>query len=174
MVPKGVNIITAKLMFAWKTDSDGYITKAKARLVERGFGQRSGVDYFNTFAPTLTVASIKVTLAIAVQNDWPLYYFDVKQAFVQATLDTVFYMKLSYGCGERTEKVVKLDRALYGIKQAGRQWSAVLCQILLVDEHAMEQCRANVCVQEDCGRSGGFDSCSIRRRYYSQWEEGGV
>ena len=54
-------------------------------------------------------------------------------------------MELPDGCGERTGKVVKLDRALYGIKQAGRQWSAVLCQIL-VDEHSMEQCRADPCV----------------------------
>ena len=83
---------------------------------------------------------LKVALAIAVQNDWPLYHFNVKQAFVQAKLDTDVYMKLPYGCGERTGKVVKLDRALYGIKQVGRQWSAVLCQTL-VDEHGMEQCR---------------------------------
>ena len=83
-----VNVITAKWVFAWKTDSDGYITKAKARLVARGFGQQLDVDYFNTFAPTPTVSSIKVALAIAVQNDWPLYHFDVKQAFVQVKLDT--------------------------------------------------------------------------------------
>ena len=54
-------------------------------------------------------------------------------------------MKLPYGCGERTGKAVKLDRALYGIKQAGRQWSAVHCQTL-VDEHGMEKCRADPCV----------------------------
>ena len=107
VVPKGINVITAKWVFAWKTDSDGYITKAKARLVARGFGQQLGVYYFNTFAPTPTVSSIKVALAIAVQNDWPLYHFDVKQAFVQAKLDTDVYMKLPYGCGERTGKVVK-------------------------------------------------------------------
>ena len=71
--PKGVNVITVKWAFSWKTDSDGYITKAKARLVARGFGQQLGVDYFNTFSPTPTVLSIKVALAIAVQKDWPLY-----------------------------------------------------------------------------------------------------
>ena len=71
VVPKGINLITAKWVFAWKTDSDVYITTAKGRLVARGFGQQSGVDYFNTFAPTPTVSSIKVALAIAVQNDWP-------------------------------------------------------------------------------------------------------
>ena len=58
VVPKGVNAITAKWVSAWKTDSDGYITKAKARLVARGFGQQLGVDNFNTFAPTPTVSSI--------------------------------------------------------------------------------------------------------------------
>ena len=75
-------------MFARKTGSDGYITKAKARLVACGFGQQLGVDHFNTFAPTPTVSSIKVALAIAVQNDWPFYNFDVKQVSVQAKLDT--------------------------------------------------------------------------------------
>ena len=102
-------------MFAWKTGSDGYITKAKARLVARGFEQQLGVDYFNTFAPTPTVSSIKVALAIVEQNDWLLYHFDVKQAFVQEKLDTDVYTKLPYDCGERTGKVIKLDRALYGI-----------------------------------------------------------
>ena len=99
VIPKGVSDITAKWVFAWKTDPDGYITKAKARLVARGFGQQLGVDYFNTFAPTPTASSIKVALATAVQNDWPLYHFDVKQDFVQAKLDTDVYMKLPYGSG---------------------------------------------------------------------------
>ena len=63
VVPKGVNVITAKRVFASKTDSDGYIKKTKARLVARGFGQQLGVDYFNTFASTPTVSSIKVALA---------------------------------------------------------------------------------------------------------------
>ena len=58
VVPKGVKVITAKWVFVWKTYSDGYITKAKARLVARGFGQQLGVDYFNKFAPTPTVSSI--------------------------------------------------------------------------------------------------------------------
>ena len=71
--PKGLNVITVNWAFSWKTDSDGYITKAKAGLVARGFGQQLGVDYFNMFAPTPTVLSIKVALAIAVQNGWPLY-----------------------------------------------------------------------------------------------------
>ena len=82
VVPKGVNVIMAKWVFVSKTDSDGYITKAKARLVARGLRQTSGMDYFNTFAPTPTMSSTKVVLVIAVQSDWALYHFDVKQAYV--------------------------------------------------------------------------------------------
>ena len=65
VVPKWVKFITEKCVFAWET----YIAKAKARLVARGFGQQLGVSYFNAFAPTPTVSSIKVALVIAVQND---------------------------------------------------------------------------------------------------------
>ena len=103
------------------------------------------------FASTPTMSSVQVALAIAVQNDWPLYDFEFKEAFVQANLDTDGYIKLQYGLGEGTGKVVKLDRALDRINQAGRQWPAFLCQTL-VDEygmehgHGMEQCRANPCV----------------------------
>ena len=142
VIPKGGIIITAKWVLAWKTDSHGYITEAKARLVARGFGQQSGVDYFNMLAPTETVSSIKVALVIAVQNNWPLYRFNVKQAFFQENVHTE---KPPYGCGERTGKVVKLNHALYGIKQTGRQCSAVFCQTLIY-EHGMEQCRAHPCV----------------------------
>ena len=77
VVPKGVNVITAKWVFVSKTGSDGYITKVNAKFVARTFGQQLGVDYFNMFTPTPTMSSIKVALTIAVQNDWPLYGFDV-------------------------------------------------------------------------------------------------
>ena len=132
VVPKGVISITAKWVFAWKTYySDGYITKAKAWLVARGFGQQLGVDSYNTFTPTPTVSSTEVALTIAMQSNWPLCHSDVKQAFVKAKLGIDDYMKLPYGCGERTGKLVKLHHALYVIKQFGRQWSAVLRQTLV-------------------------------------------
>ena len=51
-IPQEVKAISAKWVCAWKTDSSGFITKGKARLVARGFGQQPGVDYFETFAPT--------------------------------------------------------------------------------------------------------------------------
>ena len=71
----------------WKTDSNGYITRAKARLVARGFHQVEGVDYVETFAPTPTTATIRLAAAYACQKDVELLHFDVDQAFVRLKLD---------------------------------------------------------------------------------------
>ena len=75
--PKAANVITAKWVFSWKTDADGIVTKAKARLVARGFAQRFAVDYFETYAATPSMSSIKLVMAAAGQEDWPLYHLDV-------------------------------------------------------------------------------------------------
>ena len=64
---------------------------------------------------------------------------------MRAPLDFDVYMKLPSGSGSKTGQVVRLDRALYGVKQAGRQWAAHLCKTM-VDEHDMEQCKSDPCV----------------------------
>ena len=65
---------------------------------------------------------------------------------MNAELDVEVYMNLPDGCGKRSGKVVKLKHALYGVKQTGRQWLALLCKPFLVDKFGMEQCRADPCV----------------------------
>ena len=64
---------------------------------------------------------------------------------MRAPLDSDVYMKLTSGCGSKTDQVVRLDRALYSVKQAGHQWAAHLCKTK-VDEHDMEQCKSDPCV----------------------------
>ncbi|CAN0007851.1 unnamed protein product, partial [Sphacelaria rigidula] len=144
-VPEAANVISAKWFFSWKTDADGTVMKAKARLVTRGFGQRFAVDCFETFAVTPSMASIKLVMAVAVQEEWPLYHFDVTQTFVQAEMDIDVYMRLHEGCSVLTDVTVKLEKSIYGIKQAGRQWFCLLCQTLPEDV-GMVQCEADPCV----------------------------
>ena len=94
--------------------------KAKARLVARGFSQHPGVDNHETFAPSPTAPCIRLMAAIAceLQLDW--CHFDVQQAFVQAELKELVLMQMPQGCGALSGKIVRLNRSLYGLKQASR------------------------------------------------------
>ncbi|CAM9683169.1 unnamed protein product, partial [Sphacelaria rigidula] len=106
-IPKGVNIITAKWVSSWKTDANGAITKVKARIVARRFGQRFPVD-INQFI-----------MAVAKQRGWPLYHFDVTQAIVRVKMDTNVFMKLPGGCAHLMGSKLRLEKFIYGIKEAG-------------------------------------------------------
>ena len=75
-------------------------------------------------------------LAEDVQQSWKVQHWDVKQAFENVKLDVEVYMKFFHGCRERSNKVVKLEHTLCGVKQAGRQWSVFLCKTL-VDKFGM-------------------------------------
>ena len=73
--------------------------KAKARLVGKGFKQKHGVDYLETFSPTANAASIRLIVALVCKYDLELLHFDIEQAFVQSELDHEVFMKLPPGCG---------------------------------------------------------------------------
>ncbi|CAN0406097.1 unnamed protein product [Pylaiella littoralis] len=96
--------------------------RAKARLITRGFAQREGVDFFETFSPCPSVQSIFLLGAIACELGWDLCHFDAEQAFVQSKLHEVVFVRLPPGCGAISGKVVLLDRSLYGLCQASRTW----------------------------------------------------
>ena len=136
VVPDGVNVVSARWVFAWKLDKDGNIVKPKARLVARGFSQVHTVDFLETHAPTPTASSVKLLVAIAVKNDWESrQQLDLKQAFIQADLGFNVFMKLPDGCGDKSGKIVKLDKSLYGLKQSGRRWAMHLGSVIV---HKME------------------------------------
>ena len=123
VVPDGVNVVSARWVFAWKVNKDGNIVKPKARLVARGFSQVYTVDFLENYAPTPAASSVKPLVATAVKNDWELRQLDVKQAFIQADSDFNVFMKLPKGCVDKSGKVVKLNKSVYCLKQAGRRWA---------------------------------------------------
>ena len=102
--------------YTWKSNEFGKVVKAKARLVARGFSQREEIDYFETFSPCSSAASIRL-LATACELDLDLCHFDAEQAFVQSELDEEVYLRLPKGCGSMSGKVVRLRKSLYGLKQ---------------------------------------------------------
>ena len=119
-IPVGCNVIDARWVFKWKADETGKIVKAKARLVAKGFKQKYGVDYLETFSPTANAASMRLLVALACKYNLELLHWDIEQAFVQSELDHEVFMKLPPGCGSMSGKVVRLNKSLYGLKQASR------------------------------------------------------
>ena len=107
-------------MYSWKSDEFGIVVRAKARLVARGFGQREGIDFFDTFSPCPSAMSIRLLAALACELDLDYCHFDAEQAFVQSDLGEVVYIRLPPGCGALSGKVVRLRRSLYGLNQALR------------------------------------------------------
>ena len=83
-------MIPTKWVLSCKTDEPGRVTKAKERLVPRGFNQREGIDYFETFAPTPAAGCIRLLAATACELDLDLCHFDAEQAFVQSNLEGCF------------------------------------------------------------------------------------
>jgi hypothetical protein len=70
--PRGSNVVTDKWIFTHKLRADGSFDRYKARWVLRGFTQRPGVDYDETFSPVVKPATVRTVLSIAVSRDWPI------------------------------------------------------------------------------------------------------
>ena len=99
------------------------------------------VDYFQTFAPTPSPASVKILAAVANEHGLNFFHLDVAQAFICAKLDAEIHIKLPGGCGDMSKKIVRLNRSTYVLNQSGRQWAGLLIENVV--EYGMEQCRTD-------------------------------
>ena len=90
--PKGLNDLSAKWVYGWKSNEISFATRAKARLVARGCGQRDGIDFFETLAPTPTASCIRLLGAIACELDLDLCHFDAESRLL-------FSQTLTVSCG---------------------------------------------------------------------------
>ncbi|CAI7829952.1 unnamed protein product [Closterium sp. NIES-53] len=104
----------------------------KARYVARGFSQREGVDFFQTFAPTLKMTTLRVLLYVAVQRDYELHSLDFSTAFLQGSLyEEVWLRRLSaFTCSFPLGTQWRLRQPLYGLCQAPRECHDTLCSTL--------------------------------------------
>ncbi|KAL8125961.1 hypothetical protein AgCh_013308 [Apium graveolens] len=116
-----------------KTGSDGIITRNKARLVAKGYSQYEGIDYDETFAPVARLEAIRIFLAYAAHKKFTVFQMDVKSAFLNGELEEEVYVEQPPGFVDSKfpHHVYKLDKALYGIKQAPRAWYETLAQFFL-------------------------------------------
>lgn len=118
------NIINCKWVFRIKRKSNGTVDRYKERLVAKGFKQRYGIDYEDTFSPVVKIATVRLVLSIAVSRGWSLRQLDVHNVFLHGVLEEKVYMKQPSGFENQhaPSYVCKLDKALYGLKQAPWAW----------------------------------------------------
>jgi hypothetical protein len=118
------NVVTGKWVFRHKFNADGSFDRYKARWVLRGFTQRPGIDYDETFSPVVKPATVRTVLALAHSRDWPIHQLDVKNAFLHGTLSETVYCSQPSGFTDSThpDHVCKLNKSLYGLKQDPRAW----------------------------------------------------
>jgi hypothetical protein len=128
---KGRKVIGACWVFALKRNTSGNIVRFKARYVAGGFNQRPGQDCGNTYAPTASLATLRLLLSISVQKGYTTHSFDVSSAYLYSPIKEEVYVKPpSELRPELKGKVLQLHKALYGTKQVGRCWWLHFKQIL--------------------------------------------
>ncbi|KAL0641392.1 hypothetical protein Bca4012_102577 [Brassica carinata] len=110
-LPKGKKAVSSRWIFTIKYLANGEIDRRKTRLVARGFTQTYGEDYIDTFAPVAKLHTIRIVLSIATNLEWDLWQMDVKNAFLQGN-------------------VLRLKKAIYGLKQSPRAWNRKLSTTL--------------------------------------------
>ena len=124
-------IITAKFVFDLKYDPHtGAVVKFKARLVARGFTQIYGVNYEETFAPTMAFDAFRILMATAAKLGWTIRQMDVVTAFLAGKLTETVYLKVPDVLRTIFGDYVQVLKSLYGLKQAARVWFKLLQSFL--------------------------------------------
>ncbi|CAI5480142.1 unnamed protein product [Closterium sp. Yama58-4] len=125
--PPGANIVDGMWIFRVKRPP-GSPPVFKARYVARGFSQRQGVDFFQTFSPTPKMTTLRVLLHVAAQRDYELHSLDFSTAFLQGSLHKEIWLRRPPGFTGTFPPGTQwsLRRPVYGLRQAPREWHDTL------------------------------------------------
>lgn len=131
--PPGTRAIGLKWVYKAKKDVAGIISKYKARLVAKGYVQKQGIDFDEVFAPVARLESVRLLIAHAANEGWFVHHMDVKSAFLNGDLQEEVYVDQPQGfvLKGHEDKVLRLVKALYGLRQAPRAWYAKLDSSLI-------------------------------------------
>ena len=143
--------IPSRIVLKVKYRANAEFGKFKARHVIKGFMQQLGYDYFSTFSPMATLTSVRVLFAIAVHAGLDVWHADVPQAFLKALLKEDIWARLPPGItfldkSGKAVTVVKLIRALYGLKQSPQLFNKELLRFLKQKELNFKQLSADSCL----------------------------
>lgn len=159
-----MNVLQVKWVYKTKRDENGTVTIKKSRITPKGFQQRLGIDYKETFAPVMRYSSMRILLAEAARNDWEVEQADIGTAFLNADIEEDVFVEQPSGFeqyGPKGERMVwRLKKSVYGIKQAPRNWYKTLRRVL--EENGLCVCKTDASVYVGTSVSG-------RRMYIAVW-----
>lgn len=144
--PNDKNIVGCKWVFVTKKKLNGELERHKARLVAQGFSQKQYVDYNETFSPVVRHSAIRMLFAVAAQKQYLVHHIDIVSAYLNGVLeDEVFMRQPENFVDERyPDKVCKLKKSIYGLKQAGRDWNRKLNEVLI--NIGFKRCKTDNCL----------------------------
>jgi hypothetical protein len=107
-----------------KLRPDGTIDKYKARFMAKGYTQREGKDFFDTYSPVARLTMIHVLLSLAASHGLLVHQMDVKTTFLNGELKQKIYMTQPdrFVVNGQEDKVCKSQKFLYGLKQSRKYW----------------------------------------------------
>lgn len=117
-LPAGRTAITNRWIFKRRLNPDGSTARYKARLVVRGFSQKEGIHYNETFSLVVKSSSVKCLFAIAAQEGDEVHQMDVQTAFLNDILEEEVYMVQheEFVSPKHPNKVCRLRKTQYGLK----------------------------------------------------------
>lgn len=143
-LPKGKTTVQNRWTYKVKRDANDNVLRYKARLVAKGYSQREGIDYKETFSPVARYDSIRIILSIAAQEKLILRQFDINTAFLNGEIEETIFMKQPEGFSDGTNRVCKLLKSLYGLKQSSRCWNIRFTNFL--EKHKLKATQADPCI----------------------------
>ena len=131
-LPPRCKHVSCKWVFKKKLRPDGTVDKYKARLVTKSFTQQKGIDFFDTYSPVIRISSIRILLTLATIHNMFIHQIIVKTAFLNGDFEEEIYMGQPKGfiAKRKENKVCKLVKLLYVLKQAPKQWHQNLTKLL--------------------------------------------
>ncbi|GJU36754.1 retrovirus-related pol polyprotein from transposon TNT 1-94 [Tanacetum coccineum] len=132
-IPLCKNVINLKWLWKNKRDEENTVIRNKSRLVAKGYAQKEGIDFEESFVPVARLEAVRLFIAYAAHKSFIVYQMDVKIAFLYGPLKEEVYVNQPDGFVDpyHPDKVYRLKKALYGLKQAPKAWYYELSNFLV-------------------------------------------
>ncbi|GKB27726.1 retrovirus-related pol polyprotein from transposon TNT 1-94 [Tanacetum coccineum] len=127
------NVINLKWLWKNKRDEENTVIRNKSCLVAKGYAQKEGIDFEESFAPVARLEAVRLFIAYAAHKSFTVYQMDIKTTFLYGPLKEEVYINQPDGFVDpyHPDQVYRLKKALYGLKQAPRAWYDELSNFLV-------------------------------------------